>query len=102
MFSVVDPCFLTSQYQSQSYPTGIGPKTLVTGDFNKDSSVDLAVTNSVDGTLSIMLGNGDGTFQTQQVYRIGRGTRPWGIVTADFNNDTVLDLGEYRRISKFL
>ncbi|CAF3552505.1 unnamed protein product [Rotaria sp. Silwood1] len=80
------------QYQPHTYRTGSGPKTLVTGDFNSDSYIDLAITNSIDDTLSILLGNGDGTFQTQQVYVFERGSRPWGITTADFNNDTVLDL----------
>ncbi|CAF2704878.1 unnamed protein product [Rotaria sp. Silwood2] len=80
------------QYQPHTYRTSSGPKTLVTGDFNSDSYIDLAITNYIDDTLSILLGNGDGTFQTQQIYVFERGSRPWGITTADFNNDTVLDL----------
>ena len=32
-------------------------------DFNGDSRLDLAVTNVSDGTVSILLGNGNGTFQ---------------------------------------
>jgi FG-GAP-like repeat len=34
----------------------------VTGDFNGDGKLDLAVTNASSNTVSILLGNGDGTF----------------------------------------
>jgi hypothetical protein len=84
------------KYRPQTIRTGLGPRTLITGDLNQDSFQDLAVTNSLDGTLSIMLGNGDGTFQSEEVYSLGNGSRPWGIAAADFNNDTVLDLGKAR------
>jgi hypothetical protein len=43
------------------------------GDFNRDSKLDLAVTNSdsFDGSISVMLGNGDGTFQNQMKFTTG-------------------------------
>ena len=41
---------------------GFGPQ-VITGDFNGDGKLDLAVTNTADGTVSILLGNGNGTFQ---------------------------------------
>ena len=43
------------------------------------------------GTVSILLGNGDGTFVTQEV-NFEVGVAPFSIAVGDFNNDTILDL----------
>lgn len=64
--------------------TGGSPKGVVTGDFNGDGYTDIAVTNSGSGTVSVLLGNGDGTFQTKLDFSTG--TAPWGIATGDFGN----------------
>jgi VCBS repeat protein len=52
-------------------------------------------TGSQDDFLSILLGNGDGTFQTPINYDLGQyGNQGWGNSTfgvADFNNDGKLD-----------
>ena len=58
---------------------------MVTGDFNHDGKMDIAVTGNY---LSILLGNGDGTFQPPVNYT---GVGNW-IAVADFNNDGNLDL----------
>ncbi len=91
-------CYMTLKYQSQTYLTGLDSKSLIINDFNGDSILDLAVTNYGDDTFSILLGNGNGTFQTQLLFSTGNTTRPWGIATADFNNDTLLDLGKYSSV----
>jgi hypothetical protein len=85
---------MTLKYQSQTYPTGLSPISMVTGDFNHDSVVDLAVINADSDTLSVMLGNNNGTFQTQLIYPTGNGSSPREIATGDFNNDTFVDLGK--------
>ena len=61
------------------------------GDFNGDGHLDLAVANGVDGTVSVLLGNGDGTFQPAgHLTRSGRGSD--AIVAGDFTGDGRLDL----------
>ena len=72
------------------YGTGSFPIAVATGDFNQDGKLDLAVANLNDNTVSVLLGNGDGTFQPQSVYATGSG--PTWIATGDFNGDGKLDL----------
>jgi hypothetical protein len=65
------------------------------GDFNGDGKIDLAVVNGgsyldYKGTVSVLLGKGDGTFQTQKTYAVGK--RPVSVVVEDFNGDGKLDL----------
>jgi len=59
-----------------------------------DGKLDLAVANFANGlssTVSIFLGNGDGTFQTPAPsYVVGNG--PISVVAGDFNGDGKLDL----------
>jgi hypothetical protein len=78
-----------------SYATGtFDSLSIAVGDFNGDGKLDLAVASSCDGTcgsVSILLGNGDGTFQTAQVYNSG-GSQANYLVVADFNGDKQLDL----------
>src|SRR5262249_49016725 len=73
---------------------GTAPAFLAIGDFNGDSLLDLAVANAGDGinpsTVSILLGNGDGTFQGHQDYAVG--ANPGSIAVGDFNQDGYLDL----------
>jgi hypothetical protein len=77
-------------YSSVPYPVGHTPYGVVVGDFNGDGKVDLAITNATDNTVSILLGNGDGTFQPQATYNVGG--QPGPIAVGDFNGDGKLDL----------
>ena len=79
---------------------GINPSSLVEGDFNGDGRLDLAVAdgalfddagnNSVPGGVTILLGNGDGTFGNATSFAAG--VDPTSLVTGDFNGDGHLDL----------
>ena len=75
---------------SSSISVGTTPQGIVTGDFNGDGKIDLAVANSGDNTISILLGNGDGTFTAQTPIAVGAG--PDWLVTGDFNEDGKEDL----------
>jgi len=62
--------------QGQSATVGQEPGSLWAADFNKDGHVDLACSNRTDGTLSILLGNGDGTFATYQTIQLNNVASP--------------------------
>ena len=67
-------------------------RRIVVGDFNRDGKLDIAAADygGYTGQVSILLGNGDGTFQTQTNYTSL--SQPIDLVTADFNGDGNLDL----------
>jgi hypothetical protein len=72
---------------------GKDPISVAVGDFNRDDIADLAVLNSADDSISILLGNGDGTFQPQTIYSAGSaGDFPDPVLVADLNGDGKLDL----------
>jgi len=54
------------------------------------TKADLAVVNTTSNNLSILLGNGDGTFQTAVNYATGNG--PVTLAAGDFNGDGKVDL----------
>jgi VCBS repeat protein/List-Bact-rpt repeat protein/FG-GAP repeat protein len=74
----------------QAFPAGPNPVAEVTGDFNGDGKTDVAVANINANTISVVLGNGDGTFQAPVSYAVGNG--PAGIVAGYFKGDGKLDL----------
>ena len=52
--------------------------------------MDLAVANQVSDNVSILLGNGTGSFGTATNFAAGIG--PFSVAVGDFNGDTILDL----------
>jgi hypothetical protein len=84
-----------------AYPSGSEPVAVATGDFNGDGNLDVAVTNGnckhgnlgpscSASTVSILLGNGDGTFQPHSDYPVG--ALPSALAVTDLNGDGKLDL----------
>jgi len=76
--------------ERSDFSTGSGPNSVATGDFNKDGRLDLALSNYFDNTVSVLLGNGDGTFKAHVDYATQLG--PDSVVVGDFNGDGKLDL----------
>src|ERR1700739_2967802 len=74
-----------------SYPVGTSPTAAVVADFNGDGHADIAVVNSGSGNVSILLGNGDGTYKPAVNFDAGIAS-PTSIESADFNNDGIQDL----------
>ncbi len=67
------------------------PTSLTTGDFNDDGKLDVAVANTGDNTISVLLGNGSGSL-TLQSPSISVGHDPEAIRAGDFNGDGYSDL----------
>jgi hypothetical protein len=89
--------------KTTSITVGTNPLSLAAGDLNHDGHLDLVVANSGTpnfigtGTLSIVLGNGDGSFQAPNTFEIiqppGNFARsPNFVAMADFNGDGNLDV----------
>ncbi|CAF1077798.1 unnamed protein product [Adineta steineri] len=70
---------------------GTNPFWLVSEDFDKDGNLDLALCNEGSNNTAILLGYGNGSFQTAATFNSG-GALPSSIVAADFNNDNITDL----------
>jgi len=77
---------------SSPFMVDSGPTSIAVGDFNGDGKPDLAVANGTSNDVSVLLGNGDGSFQTAVNYAIGSSTQPVSLATGDFNGDGILDL----------
>jgi hypothetical protein len=71
-------------------PAGSKPTAIIAGDFNGNGKLDLAVANQASNTVSILVGNGDATFQSHVDYNVG--TAPLALVAGDFNGDGHLDI----------
>jgi hypothetical protein len=76
---------------SSNPATGQTPDAVVAGDFNGDGILDLAVANQGSNNLSILLGNGDGTFHPT-ASSVPAVPAPYALASADFNGDGILDL----------
>jgi hypothetical protein len=73
-----------------SCDVGSIPYSVCVADFNADLKPDLAVANAGSHTVSVLLGNGDGTFGTRTDFATG--SWPRSVATADLNRDGRPDL----------
>lgn len=77
-------------YLFASYPVGKNPTSVSTADFNQDGFTDVITTNIGNNSLSVLFGNGDGTFKEQVELQVCK--EPRAIALNDLNGDTRLDL----------
>src|SRR6185503_8766186 len=73
-----------------TYATGAAPTGLILADVNGDGKLDAITTNFTDGTVSVLLGRGDGTFGTAKTFKVGND--PTAVIAGDFDGDGKLDL----------
>lgn len=72
---------------------GINPSGLVTADFNGDGRQDAATANQLSNNISVLLGNGAGSFGTVTNFALSNGANsPSSIAVGDFNGDNKADL----------
>lgn len=95
----------------RQFPSGLNPFSLAAEDINHDGILDLIVGNEISvskgdfaggrgsntDTVSILLGNGDGTFQVRRTFTVGDG--PHSLSIADVNADNNVDIVAVNRIS---
>jgi hypothetical protein len=83
-----------------NYPVTAYPTSIAVADFNRDGHLDLAVANGgaeSGNTVSVVLGNGDGTFRPKVDYVVGYD--PFAITAADLNGDGSMDMATANYVS---
>jgi len=71
---------------------GREPHAATVGDFDGDSRTDLAVANYVDDTITILLGNNNGTFDLAGNVALADETGPTALGAGHFDGDDTIDL----------
>jgi type II secretory pathway component GspD/PulD (secretin) len=102
--SALAAALLLGSLPQTSYATGVAPVALATANFNfnaQDQHQDLVVANqgssTTSGTVSLLLGAGDGTFGAHTDFQVHTTqdtnlSAPSAIAVGDFNGDGILDL----------
>ncbi len=80
------------EFSKSISPVGHGPASVAIADVNHDGKLDIIVANMVDGTVDVLLGDGNGHFIRAAGSPFACGKSPNDIVTGDLNGDGNLDL----------
>lgn len=76
--------------QSPLNPVGTTPSPNESADFNGDGNIDIATSNSGFGSVSVLLGNGDGTFGAATNHSLGNPS--YGLAVLDVDGDGDMDI----------
>ena len=87
-------------FTQPTYAVGNRASPSETADFNGDGHADITVANINDNTVSVLQGNGDGTFAPQQTIPVG--VTPRGIAVLDIDGDGDADIVNTNRGSNNL
>jgi hypothetical protein len=87
---VTDPSAVVHQVPVGDGLQGRLPSYIAGGHVNAGMDLDLVSPNWEDGTVSVLLGNGDGTFQAAQI--LPAGLNPRSVVIADFDGASGNDI----------
>jgi hypothetical protein len=68
------------------------PWYVTLGYYNSDDFLDISVGNSLDSSISIFLGTGNGSFGTINTLSTGYESIPWSVMFGDFDNDGQQDI----------
>jgi hypothetical protein len=67
-------------------------REMVVADFTKSGIPDIAVLNYESDTISLLLGNGDGTFRPQRIIGLGSLVDPFALAAGDLTGSGMMDL----------
>ena len=92
------PGVSSTNFPTSTLTTGAGPAAVTTGILRSSTAgstatdlfEDIIVANNTDNTVSVFLGNGDGTFGVKTDFTTGNG--PIAVATGNFNADSNLDV----------
>jgi hypothetical protein len=85
-----DGTFATANTFATDTAANPSPNGIVSGDFNHDGKIDLAIVNSNQHDIGVLLGDGTGNFSTPTPYALSQ--YAYEITAADLNGDGYLDL----------
>ncbi|WP_341899605.1 FG-GAP-like repeat-containing protein [Synechococcus sp. UW140] len=73
-----------------TFATGNGASSVTLGDVDGDGNIDIITANQKSNSASVLLGNGNGTFQSQGTFSTGTKSRT--VTLGDVNGDGRLDI----------
>jgi hypothetical protein len=84
------PLLAPSRTLPSSFGVDPSPNWIVAADFDGDGRMDIATSSDLHDNVSVLLGNGDGTFKPVVLFAVG--AAPYGLVAADLNHDKKPDI----------